>query len=284
MNNPKGILVTGSPRSGTSWVGRMLSLAPHTRHLYEPFNHRFTVEHFNEKPFPYWFLYVNEENQHLYIEQISRMIDIDPSKQPPEMPASIPIIKDPIAVFSSEWLANYFDLQVVFLLRHPAAFVKSILTLDWNPSSEPFIKQDLLVSTLLPEYREELEKYQGSNNKLGQAAFMWRIIYYVATIYQERNPNWIFKRHEDLSSDAPSELESLYSRLGLEYTNDVAKEISAHSSEKNPVVPKNHWDIRRNSQEAVHAWHGYFTTEQLSEIRHIVEPISSSFYMDNEWP
>src|SRR6185369_8506201 len=33
------------------------------------------------------------------------------------------VIKDPIAVFSAEWLADRFDAHVITVIRHPAAFV-----------------------------------------------------------------------------------------------------------------------------------------------------------------
>src|SRR5690606_21198944 len=36
----RGILVTGSPRSGTTWVGRMLATDPRLTYFHEPFNNR----------------------------------------------------------------------------------------------------------------------------------------------------------------------------------------------------------------------------------------------------
>lgn len=281
---PKGLFVTGSPRSGTSWVGRMLSLGPGTTYLHEPLNKRFTVETFKEEPFPYQFMYLNKQNESQYLERINRMIGLSPGADSKSTPESIPVIKDPIAVFSSEWFAHTYDLDVVFMIRHPGAFIKSILMLGWNTDPMAFLKQRPLMNELLSDYEPELWKYQNLDNKLVQAALMWKMIYHVGHIFQERNPDWIFVRHEDLSNNPNEGFKKIYSQIGLEYTDVQAKEIASYSSSENPIHPRNHWDIKRDSKKAVNNWFDFFTKDQIDEIRDLVEPVSSIYYQDNEWP
>lgn len=242
------------------------------------------MDYFKEEPFPYWFMYLNKQNQHLYVDKISRMIGLSPVAEGKATPKSIPVIKDPIAVFSADWLAQTYDLEVVFLIRHPGAFVKSIMTLDWNTKPKMFIRQQPLMEAFLSDYETELKKYQNLDNKLAQAAMMWKMVYHVADIFRKQNPNWLFIRHEDLSKDPAPGFKSIYSQLGLEYTHKVASSIASHSSQKNPTQPEHHWDIKRNSQDAVNSWFEYFSSNQTDEIREIVEPVSSIFYQDNEWP
>ncbi len=282
--SPKGILVTGAPRSGTSWVGRMLSLASDTNYLHEPLNNQFAVKSFNEKPFPYWFMYLNKANQDAYLKKISRMIGLQPGPRISTKGKQIPIIKDPIAVFSSEWLANTYDLDVVFLVRHPGAVIKSILTLEWNTGPKVFFRQRPLMDAYLSEYEAELRVYQNLDNKLAQAALMWKMIYHVAHIFQERTPNWIFVRHEDLCGDPIEKFRTIFSNIGLDFTQQIEQEIMDYSSSSNPVQPANHWDIRRNSRSNINAWHNYFSRDQIGEIYALVEPISRHYYQDNEWP
>ena len=38
-----------------------------------------------------------------------------------------PLIKDPIAIFSADWLADKYDMNVVVLSRHPLGFISSLL-------------------------------------------------------------------------------------------------------------------------------------------------------------
>ena len=284
MNSlPKGILVTGSPRSGTTWVGHMLALAPKTKYLHEPLNNSFTVNRFKEEPFPYWFMYLNNENQNLYLDKVSRMIGLSPDPLYHQSKI-IPVIKDPIAVFSTEWLAQTYDLKVVFMIRHPGAVIKSLLTLGWNTEPRLLLSQKPLMDALLSAYDEQLQCYQETNKTYLQAALLWKMIYHAAGGFQERHPDWLFIRHEDLSRDTDNGFREMFSHVGLDYTKKIKKSIAKYSSSKNPVQPKKHWVIKRDSRGAITSWFDYFTKDQISEIRELVEPVSSAYYTDDDWP
>ena len=56
IKRKKPILVTGSHRSGSTWVGKILNLSNETYYINEPFN----IETHNSpsNPFKYWFEYV----------------------------------------------------------------------------------------------------------------------------------------------------------------------------------------------------------------------------------
>ncbi|HUH21151.1 MAG TPA: hypothetical protein VLZ09_04715, partial [Gaiellaceae bacterium] len=55
------ILVTGAHRSGTTWVGKMLALAPGVGYVHEPFNPRFSAGRFDR-----YFTVVTRENEARY--------------------------------------------------------------------------------------------------------------------------------------------------------------------------------------------------------------------------
>jgi len=42
-----------------------------------------------------------------------------------------PLIKDPIAIFSTEWLCKKFNMKVLVMIRHPAAFCSSLKIKNW---------------------------------------------------------------------------------------------------------------------------------------------------------
>ena len=56
-SSAKPILVTGAHRSGTTWVGKMLALAPGVGYVHEPFNPRFSAGRFDR-----YFTVVTREN------------------------------------------------------------------------------------------------------------------------------------------------------------------------------------------------------------------------------
>ncbi len=64
-----------------------------------------------------------------------------------------PLVKDPIALFSAEWLAATFDMRVLVMIRHPAAFAASIRRRGWRHRFADFLEQPLLMRDLLGAVR-----------------------------------------------------------------------------------------------------------------------------------
>ena len=145
------ILVTGSHRSGSTWVGKMLDLSNQTYYLGEIFNPK--DGRLSQKLLTNWFLYipVEEGRDHdIYkpLEQILRLNFSWPNRLGVRsfLPSRLilfrhtykwfgfprPIMKDPIAVLSAEWLAQVFNMDVICLIRHPAAFVYSLAKANWD--------------------------------------------------------------------------------------------------------------------------------------------------------
>ena len=68
------ILVTGSHNSGSTWVGKMISLSPDIGYLHEPFNPKFML---CKSAFKYWFTYVTAENEANYKQSISNCLSFE---------------------------------------------------------------------------------------------------------------------------------------------------------------------------------------------------------------
>ena len=161
----KPILVTGAHRSRTTWVGRMLALSPEIGYIHEPFN----IASYNRAAdFAYWYYYITDENASSFFRGIADAIafrydlmdGIKRAQRPRDIVGAFrtysrfwfhrlrgarPLIKDPIAVFSAEWLASAFDMGVVVMIRHPAAFASSLKRLGWQFDFNDLLQQPLLL-------------------------------------------------------------------------------------------------------------------------------------------
>ncbi len=64
MSSRKPILITGSHRSGSTWVGKIIAEAPSVIYIHEPFNVDFPpgAGVCNVK-FEYWFTHITRENE-----------------------------------------------------------------------------------------------------------------------------------------------------------------------------------------------------------------------------
>lgn len=305
----KPILVTGSHRSGTTFVGKMLSLHQSVAYIQEPFNPDYGIEGFDT-----WYTYTRAgaKNEPHIAEQIQRVLRgtarykyapilesdnalralgkrLFKSKgnlryQAYKFPARSrrALLKDPIAVLSTEWLHKRFRMDAVILVRHPAGFVASVKRLnDVHPLSDLLAQHELMKDWLEP-YEAEI---RAANSLISETAVLWKCIYSVITQYCARNPRLITKRHEDLSLSPIREFRNLYKRLSLPFDSTIERAIRSHTGSINPVAPtgnKAHV-LKRNSAENAYRWKELLTRDEISEIRAITGEVADKFYSSAEW-
>src|SRR5215207_2888621 len=300
------ILVTGTHRSGTTWVGKMLAADASTAYVSEPLNvlHRPGV--FRARV-DQWYQYVCEENESEYLPAFKELLEFDyhlwdeirslRSRRDflrmgrdflifynGLMRGQRVLLKDPFAVFSAPWFAKRLNCKVVITVRHPAAFASSLKRLHWPFEFQDLLSQPLLMRDHLEPYREEMHSI-GSDDVIGQSALLWKLIYRSVHATRERNPDFLVVRHEDLSRDPISGYRDLYTVLGLEFTPRVEKIILNSSSSENPreLSRKKVHGVKLDSRANVHNWKKRLTVEEIARIRLMTEEISSLYYSDAEW-
>ena len=311
MFSRKPILITGSHRSGSTWVGKIVAEAPSVIYIHEPFN----VDHppgagvCNAK-FQYWYTHITSENETGFYNSIKDTIELryrlwsalKAAKSIGDVKHGVleyirffeilfsnltPVIKDPIALFSAEWLAKNFDMNILVLIRHPAAFVSSIKTRNWSFDFSNFLEQPLLLKNYLYPFEEELREYASKNHDLiDQGALLWKLLYYVVLQYQKNYPDWTFMRHEDLSRNPLQAFQELFSRLNLEFSKNVSDAIEFYSNSENPRdvdSPVGEISLRRNSELNISNWKQRLNSLEIERVRNQVEDISSAFYSDKDW-
>ena len=231
------ILVTGAIRSGTTWVGRMIAKSPDVGYIHEPFNPWDPLKKRGicKVQVPLWFFYVTEEtakprlidaieNSLAFRYNLFRAISGIRSKKGIERvqreygdfrayraSGARALLKDPFAVVSAEWFAKRFDMHIVILIRHPAAFVSSIKRLKWGLPFQHLLAQSRLMEDYLHPFEARMkEVVAGEHDLIDRAILLWNIVYYVVDQHRQKHPDWIFLRHEDLSMDPVHHFDALY--------------------------------------------------------------------------
>jgi len=308
MVSGKSILVTGSHRSGTTWVGKMIAASPSVGYIQEPFFP-------GRRPgicgviFPYPFAYVTDDNEEAFYRHMEAMLAfrfrlgaaLAALKTPRDAAImlkygtqfccsrarrAIPLVKDPLAVFSAEWLARRFDMRVIVMIRHPAAFACSIRRANWRHDFSSFLQQPLLLRDHLSPYEEEIRAFvKEERDILYQAAFLWKLIYSVAHKYRQAHPEWIFLRYEDMASDPLGQFASVFQKLDLDFSPHVQRIIKDYSNPANPSMPRR-GSVRfgkRNSKALVQHWKTELTGAEILRLRRGVGDIADGFYLDSDW-
>lgn len=301
------ILVTGAHRTGTTWVGQMLATSPNIGYIYEPFspNHNHGI---CGATFRHWFTYITDENAPYYYPYLKRTIGFSynlwegvkaaknfkdlyhlfadyPTYRKHRLTGSRPMFKDPIAFFSAEWLASTFDMDVVVLIRHPAAFIASLKRLKQSHPFSHFLEQPLLMRDHLGAFEAEIkENSENQYDVIDQGILLWRLIYYVLMKYREKRTDWTFVRHEDLALDPVGRYQNLFNALNLEFSSNSLRAVQQHSASSNPVDSHQREDVfKRNSPATTRIWKERLTQSEINRIREGVNDICAHFYSDEEW-
>jgi hypothetical protein len=302
------ILVTGAHRTGTTWVGKMLAASGEAAYISEPLNvlHRPGVLRI---PVKRWYTYICNQNEASFLPALRDTLNFQyhlwtglKSLRSPGDGLIIgrdlgiflkgrlfrqrPLIKDPFAVFSAAWFADRLGFQVIFTVRHPAAFASSLKRLNWPFDFTDLLDQPLLMQDWLEPYRDEMKTMvRTPENVIGQASLLWKIVYQVVGRLRLEYPRFQIVRHEDLSVDPAKGFAALYDCLGLEFTSQAQESILRSSSSENP---------REVSKRAIHAYHldskanlnnwkRRLNSQEIAQIRAITEETVEQYYPNLEW-
>jgi hypothetical protein len=290
----------------------MLAEEPSLFYIHEPFSVTDAPSRgICNAQFKYWFTYITRENENRFYRPLRNTVKLRydlggglrsyrsreglrelrrewKSFWLNRRKGSKALLKDPMAFFSAEWLAERFDMHVVMVIRHPAAFVSSIKKLGWQHPFSHFLDQPRLMRERLYPFARQLRDYMSNEHELlDQAILLWNMIHYTMSQYREAHKNWIFVRHEDLSRNPVEGFRKLYGRLDLEFSDEIQRVIETYSNSANPTetdAPVGSEEIlMRNSASNIWNWKKRLTAVEIQKIRDEVEPIAREFYSAEDW-
>jgi len=308
MTHKPPILVTGVHRSGTTWVGRMLTAGGEAAYISEPLNvwHRQGVLASN---IPYWYFYICEENESKYLPAFRQLLEYryhwgkeilslrslhDLGRMGRDGSTFLlgklfhrrPLLKDPFAAFSIPWFVERLGCQVVVTVRHPAAFASSLKRLKWPFDMRDLLAQPLLMRDWLAPYEEQmLACLEKPEDILQQAAVLWSMVYQIVWRLKEAGVPLLLARHEDLSLDPLGEFEKIYHTLGLRYTEKAKQRILESSSDANPKelkTEKRH-SVRLDSRSNLMNWRKRLNEAEIEQIKALTWEVATCYYPPESW-
>ncbi len=310
MENSKAqpILVTGAHRSGTTWVGKMLAASRQVAYISEPLNvwHRPGVMKASVR---HWYTYICMENEAAYFDAFQDTLNLryhlwaelrslTSVKDFLRMgrDASVfwsgrllhkrVLLKDPFAVFYIVWFRERLRCAVVVVVRHPAAFVSSLVRLGWSFDFADLLDQPLLMRDWLGQYRSDMLRIrEQSGDIIEQASLLWKIIYATVQAIRARCPQVIIVKHEDLSTEPIDGFRQLYCALGLNFQESAHRAVQQFSSSENPretSLRKVH-SVRLDSRASLGNWKRRLKPSDIERIRCLTEEVAFQYYSQEEW-
>lgn len=305
---PCPILVTGSNRSGSTWVGQVLSQAPNVRNIYEPFNPVLAKSRF-DFDLPRWFVHAEDWNEEALLDLVGRVLrpplidsklglsPLAASRRAMRLllerygPAAFSpqiLLKDPVAIFSAAWLARQMPLRVVVLVRHPASFVLSLLKDPTHIHSFDIVfkQQPKLLSSYPNEEQELVEQVMrqqlahgiGSDMILEGSVF-WRLFYARVLTYQREFPKWLIVPYEGLAVDPINGFKSLCNQLGLPFGDAMQAEIRKTAMETKTEKQDLASHVKSyDASSNVDVWRRHFSRADLLRISKLTGTVGSLYY------
>lgn len=277
------ILISGCPRSGTTFCGNIVSKAPEIFEIYEPFNHDFTYH----LDLPTKFFRVTAENEAEYKPRIDRLLALSSPAQrwrhlprgaverlisKKDMTAALSLkklaqdrdsflhatrisIKDPIAFFSADWLARTYGARVVIMCRHPGGVVSSFLNLGWESETKYIVDHPLPLSD--GRFDKEIAAWRRNpDDAVGAVILQWKLFTQASLDWHKMHPDWFFCLHDQLCDHPVDLFRAIFKSVDLPFSPKIEAQIRADTGASNIIDPAQHTqhNLRRQSAELKDQW------------------------------
>jgi len=305
------ILVTGSMRSGTTFVGEVLSQSGNLFYIHEPLNRTWGIEGVE-----HWFPYVHDETSR-YAKLVDQLLTGNfrykrPAnghwlkrgiKQIVGTPTSWRsvyyryfvhgrrhmLLKDPLSAFASRYMNEQHGVDVVMLVRHPIAFYYSNRRLGWGFDFQHLLQQEALIDTHLHDEVSLLEREDLSYAQ--QMGLLWRCVYIVLSAFEDERQNrvdggaWIAQRHEDLCLTPEETFADMMERLNIPFTGTIRSIVRRKTRSQNSVHAHGNTahQTERNSQRLAEYWKDRVDRTAVRQIRELTGEVASRYYNEASW-
>jgi len=298
-------LITGTHRSGTTWLGRVVANAPGVSVLHEPFNRDWGMA-----GVPSWYPYWTADGEGPVIDRLIRDLLSGRAKYLRNQPSDNFIkarlrraigsrnefqyhyarlvqrrklvLKDPLALLLTPHLVAEYDFKAVILIRHPGAFLVSLRRMSWQSSVDWLSDKEEFIRMHAP-YLAEIE---AGSSFAYRAGLFWKALYSFAMRVAKDYPAAVHLiRHEDLSLSPHIHLPSVLNHLGIDDISHSLK-YAKRSTTGNTVLPPagQLHEFERDAKSLVTAWQREITEDECDDLRRATMPIVDHLYPDAPWP
>jgi hypothetical protein len=308
------LLVTGLPRSGTSWVGKMLEAGGEVVYVNEPLNPQHPP---GRSPgvlnadVTHRFQYITAENESAWLTPFQDTVglryhlgaELRRNRGPYDLARAAKygtaftvgrvrgrraLLDDPYALFSAAWFTERLNTTTVILVRDPVSFVGSWAHLGWTVHFHELLEQPLLVRDLLRDHAEDLREFVGSQDLVAKAAILWRITYAVVDGLQRTVPGLHVRRYEDLTRNPMASFEELYQTCGLTWNDRARAAVTTATTASTAPARSFAWSrtggLSRtafrpmDSATSLHSFRDRLTPEDIERVRTLTADVAARWY------
>lgn len=227
----RNILVTGVPRSGTTWLARLLAQAPGTAMPgREPMNPHPGQYRLAGTLSAWTRLQQPTAKQRRGLRRTYRGVEprvygrYGHRTWAAPLPATRVVVKDPFALLSIAAIRAATGARVVLVYRHPGAILVSYRRMGWRPDVEEIVCACPELSSRAPDPTADLVEQMG---------FFWQACHEVALGDADRDclsaGALVVVSHEELTSAGEAGVRRLFDVCALPWSSTVAHHVTTWS-------------------------------------------------------
>ena len=235
----KPIVIFATRRGGSTLLMEMIASQPGVDFISEPLNLWRYRPYFDRLPHPPRgrFISMNEVEtqqvrsyfEHLLAGRIKAFNAWNPFRPTWSFRVRRLVVKLLGANTLIDWIAEEFDIEVLYLLRHPVSVALSCLGRNWGNDAEAYLR-----NTYFREQVLGLERARFADGVLAQGTPLQKFVlewclenFYPLQVCQERR--WLVLTYEEVISRPEQVSELICSRFGLPNPERMARTISRPS-------------------------------------------------------
>jgi hypothetical protein len=274
------MVVAGTARSGTTWLGDLIASQLPCRILFEPFNPDLVSDYRNFHYFQYMRPGTEDPEFYSFAQKVftgkirNRWID----RQNQRIISKFRLVKEIRVNLALKWLhENFGDVPMLFIIRHPCAVVLSRMELGWatDRDIEPFLLQPQLIDDHLHPYLDLIRSVVSVEEK---HAVIWSVSNLLPL--RQFDPGELkIVYYENLCIQPDVELSGILESIGHRYKNPPVK-IFDQPSQTTRVA-----SAVVSGADKIEGWKKTLDHSQIDSILRVVDGFGlSHLYNDSSLP
>jgi hypothetical protein len=265
VGNPsKTIILAGSGRSGTTWLGDIIAADWRFRIIFEPFDARKVPEAkaagISLRP------YCSPQESCLDLYHFTQRVLAGKVRNPwVDQQGRRPwawrlLLKTIRTTLLLGWMDEQFHPPIVYLIRHPGAVVASRRRLGWETHLDVLLAQPNLMRDYLGPVKQIIE---AARTEVQKQAVMW-CVENMVPLNQLAHYPWLFCTYEHLYQEPEKEAGRLLRDLGLKETPARRRAIHklSHVTQEQSAL--------KTGKDVLTAWQQEFSAQEVADMAAIL--------------
>lgn len=270
MSSKTPLLVTGLPRSGTSWAGKMLEASSQVVYVNEPMSLSRPPggsPGVLDAPVRHRFQYVDPQDDEVWRRAFADTLrlrfhplrELRAVRHPYHLARGAKyglefslgalrgrraMLDDPNAVFASRWLAETMGVRTVYVVRDPVGLIGSWRQLDWRPHLDALLAQPALLRDHLDDEADDIAAALESDDWLERMCCLWNVAHRFIDSVRGDLDGVTVRRYEDLANEPIEQYRALYEWCELEWSSEAEAAIDDATSSSSAPSRAFSWSLK----------------------------------------